>query len=50
MMDFCDLEKFNLLVACLHRFDYNTNELLITSKKADFSISVSIQQKDERML
>lgn len=46
MMEFCDLENFNPLVACLHQFDYNTNELLITCKKADFSISVSIQKKD----
>lgn len=42
---FCDLENFYPLVACLHQFDYNRNELLITCKKADFSISVSIQQK-----
>lgn len=46
-MVFCDLESFNLLVACLHQCDYNRNELLITCKKADFSISVSIQQKEE---
>lgn len=44
---FFDLESFNPLVACLHRFDYNTNEFLITCKKATFSIIVSIRQKDE---
>ena len=46
-MDYCDLENLNPLVACLHQFDYNTNELLITCKRADFSIIVSIQQMDE---
>lgn len=46
-MYFCDLENFNPLVACLHQFDDNTNELVITCKKADFSICVSVQQKDE---
>lgn len=40
-MNFCDLENLKPLVACLHQFAYNTNELSIMYKKADFSITVT---------
>lgn len=41
MMNFGDLENLKPLVASLHQFAYNTNELFIMHKKADFSISVT---------
>lgn len=40
-MNFGDLENLKPLVACLHQFAYNTNELFIMHKKADFNISVT---------
>lgn len=42
MMDFCDLENFNPLVACLHLFDYNTNQLLITLVKRLIPVSMLV--------
>lgn len=42
MMDFCDLENFNPLVACLHQFDYDTNQLLITLVKRLISVSMLV--------
>lgn len=41
LMNFGDLENLKPLVACLHQFAYNTNELFIMHKKADFNISVT---------